>query len=188
MLVHVESSMFMDGQTCLWKMLRFNDMEVHRLPCESIISHQWQWAIRLGCFWECTRCTALKLPPVKHLWDLGVGQLPIFPTTTSLFPQISLIWSCPCYLSWSSTINCNMSDQCLNIRISQWLLSLLTWEDILNFLWELTWVIAEPSLHGPWKCLFAHIFRFLVSCHQTETFLNACDYGVQNYPQTTKYS
>ncbi len=46
------------GQTCLWKMLRFNDVKVHRLPCESIIGHQWQWAIRLGgClngwpFWE----------------------------------------------------------------------------------------------------------------------------------------
>ncbi len=32
----------------LWKMLCFNNMEVHRLPCQSIISHQWQWAIRLG--------------------------------------------------------------------------------------------------------------------------------------------
>ncbi len=29
-------------------MLRFNNVEVHRLPCESIIGHQWQWAIRLG--------------------------------------------------------------------------------------------------------------------------------------------
>ena len=31
--------------------LRFNDMEVHRLPCESIIGHQCQWAIRLG-WWK----------------------------------------------------------------------------------------------------------------------------------------
>ncbi len=29
-------------------MLHFNEMEVHRLPCESIIGYQWQWAIRQG--------------------------------------------------------------------------------------------------------------------------------------------
>ena len=33
---------------CLRKMLCFNDMEGHRLPRESIIGHQWQWAIPLG--------------------------------------------------------------------------------------------------------------------------------------------
>ena len=27
---------------------RFNDMEVHRLSRESIIGHQWQWAMHLG--------------------------------------------------------------------------------------------------------------------------------------------
>ncbi len=38
----------MDFHVSPCRMLRFNDMEVHRLPCESIIGHQWQWAIRLG--------------------------------------------------------------------------------------------------------------------------------------------
>ncbi len=39
MVVHRESSMFMDFHE---KMLRFNDVEIHRLPCEPIIGHQWQ--------------------------------------------------------------------------------------------------------------------------------------------------
>ena len=64
------------GHTCQWKMLRFNDVEVHRLPCEATIGNQWQSAIRLGKCQNDQKTVFPSYSGMNHLKYLTIAREP----------------------------------------------------------------------------------------------------------------
>ena len=75
----------MDFHDSLWKMLHFNNMEVHWLPCESIIGHQWQWAIRVGSI----KLTRLSM--TTFVGNVNLGKIKFWQLAEWWPRQLSLL-------------------------------------------------------------------------------------------------